>query len=51
MTVKHHTRLHYNQDLEGEDQAIVYYSQPLDILIYNDRKILIENFIRLNNIP
>ena len=51
MTVQHHTRLHYNHDLNEEDKATVYYAQPLDILKENDRKILIENFIRLNNIP
>ncbi|XP_071149075.1 uncharacterized protein [Mytilus edulis] len=51
MTVKHHTRLHYNQELDEDDRATVYYSRPLDILIEKDRQILIENFVRLNNIP
>ncbi|XP_076089516.1 uncharacterized protein LOC143059829 [Mytilus galloprovincialis] len=46
----HYKKLKENIELEEEDKAIIYYSTPLDILLRDDRNVLIDNFIRLNNI-
>ncbi|XP_063411846.1 uncharacterized protein LOC134694729 [Mytilus trossulus] len=46
----HFKKLKENIELEEEDKAIIYYSTPLDILLRDDRNVLIDNFIRLNNI-
>ncbi|CAC5406384.1 unnamed protein product [Mytilus coruscus] len=46
----HYKKLKENIELEDQDKAIIYYSTPLDILLREDRNVLIDNFIRLNNI-
>ncbi|XP_052103155.1 uncharacterized protein LOC127736632 isoform X2 [Mytilus californianus] len=46
----HYKKLKENIELDDQDKAIIYYSIPLDILLREDRNVLIDNFIRLNNI-
>ncbi|XP_063398665.1 uncharacterized protein LOC134683346 [Mytilus trossulus] len=50
MSRKHLEKLKNNQELEEQDDATIYYSPPYDILCEESRGILIENFMRLNNI-
>lgn len=50
MSRKHLEKLKNNQELEEQDEATIYYSPPYDILCEESRGILIENFMRLNNI-
>ncbi|XP_052086948.1 uncharacterized protein LOC127724127 [Mytilus californianus] len=46
----HFRKLEGNQELTPEDKATIYYSKPLNILQDDERSILMEIFIRLNNI-
>lgn len=50
MSRKHLEKLKNNQELDDHDEATSYYSPPYDILCEESRGILIENFMRLNNI-
>ncbi|XP_052072114.1 uncharacterized protein LOC127710361 [Mytilus californianus] len=50
MTKTHHEKLCKNLELDETDIATIYYARPLDILSQESRNILIENFVRLNNI-
>lgn len=46
----HMIKLYQRKELDKKkDVATIYYSRPLDILVEEDRIILIENFMRLNN--
>lgn len=48
----HYCKLAANQQLDNStDKATIYYSKPLNILINKDRDILIEAFMKLNNLP
>ena len=49
MTWKHYQKLKRNEDLHPDDKAIIYYSQPKDILIESERRLLIADLMRLNN--
>ncbi|XP_063403478.1 uncharacterized protein LOC134687260 isoform X2 [Mytilus trossulus] len=46
----HFQKLEGNQELSHEDRATIYYSKPLNILQYDERCILMETLITLNNI-
>ncbi|XP_076107773.1 uncharacterized protein LOC143076038 [Mytilus galloprovincialis] len=46
----HLDKLKNNQLLQNDDRAVIYYSKPLDILSEESRSVLIENFMRLNNV-
>ncbi|XP_071147319.1 uncharacterized protein [Mytilus edulis] len=51
MSGDHYYKLCKRMTLDKDrDVATIYYSKPLDILIEEERNILIENFMRLNNI-
>ncbi|CAG2245832.1 unnamed protein product [Mytilus edulis] len=50
MSRTHLDKLKNNHPLENDDRAVIYYSKPLDILSEESRSILIENFMRLNNV-
>ncbi|XP_076112769.1 uncharacterized protein LOC143080678 [Mytilus galloprovincialis] len=50
ITSHHMIKLYQRKELDKEkDVATIYYSRPLDILVEEDRILLIENFMRLNN--
>ncbi|XP_076076652.1 uncharacterized protein LOC143047477 isoform X2 [Mytilus galloprovincialis] len=46
----HFRKLEGNQELTPQDRATIYYSKPLNILQDDERSILMETCIRLNNI-
>ncbi|VDI33895.1 Hypothetical predicted protein [Mytilus galloprovincialis] len=46
---QHYIKLAANKELEDGDKAIIYYSRPFNILNERDRNVLIESFVRLNN--
>ncbi|XP_076083654.1 uncharacterized protein LOC143054511 [Mytilus galloprovincialis] len=46
---QHYIKLAANKELEDGDKAIIYYSRPFNILNETDRNVLIETFVRLNN--
>lgn len=46
---QHYIKLAANKELEDGDKAIIYYSRPFNILNETDRNVLIESFVRLNN--
>ncbi|CAC5391693.1 unnamed protein product [Mytilus coruscus] len=46
----HFRKLKGNQELTPQDRDTIYYSTPLNILQDDERSILVEIFIRLNNI-
>ncbi|XP_076114756.1 uncharacterized protein LOC143082786 isoform X2 [Mytilus galloprovincialis] len=50
MSKKHLEKLRNNEELDNQDEATIYYSPPYDILCEESRNILIENFMRLNNV-
>lgn len=50
MTRKHYQKLKDNEDLDIDDKAIIYYSNPKDILMEPERRTLIKDFMSLNNI-
>ncbi|VDI00876.1 Hypothetical predicted protein [Mytilus galloprovincialis] len=50
MSRTHLDKLKNNQLLLNDDRAVIYYSKPLDILSEESRSVLIENFVRLNNV-
>ncbi|XP_063396340.1 uncharacterized protein LOC134680956 [Mytilus trossulus] len=50
MSRTHLNKLKNNQLLQNDDRAVIYYSKPLDILSEESRSVLIENFMRLNNV-
>ncbi|XP_063407986.1 uncharacterized protein LOC134691393 isoform X2 [Mytilus trossulus] len=49
MSRQHYIKLAANKELEDGDKAIIYYSRPFNILNESDRNVLIESFVRLNN--
>ncbi|CAC5368172.1 unnamed protein product [Mytilus coruscus] len=50
MSRTHLDKLKNNHLLQNDDRAVIFYSKPLDILSEESRSILIENFMRLNNV-
>ncbi|XP_052088563.1 uncharacterized protein LOC127725545 [Mytilus californianus] len=50
MTRKHYQKLKDYEDLDENDKAIIYYSNPKDILMEPERRTLIKDFMSLNNI-
>ena len=50
MTWNHYQKLKKNTVLEKNDEATIYYSGSRDILWMENRKLLIADFMRLNNI-
>ncbi|CAC5418978.1 unnamed protein product [Mytilus coruscus] len=50
MSKSHYEKLCKNLELDETDRAIICYSRPLDILHFESRNTLIENFVQLNNI-
>lgn len=50
MSGTHFVKLYNNKTLDKDkDRATIHYCRPLDILVEEDRNILIENFMRFNN--
>lgn len=50
MKKKHLNKLENNEELDEDDKALIYYSQPFDLIYSDERSILIDNIMRLNNI-
>ncbi|XP_076110760.1 uncharacterized protein LOC143079367 isoform X2 [Mytilus galloprovincialis] len=50
MKKEHLKKLENNEELDEDDKAVIYYSQPFDLIYSDERSILIDNIMRLNNL-
>ncbi|XP_063439675.1 uncharacterized protein LOC134720976 [Mytilus trossulus] len=50
MKSEHLIKLENNEELDEDDKAVIYYSKPFDLIYSDERSILIDNIMRLNNI-
>lgn len=50
ISYQHYQKLKGTDNLDDIDRAVIYYSDPLDMLCEHERNILIESFMMLNNI-